>query len=50
MDDVYAQNYTAIMDARDSLNKIIEIKNKLEKSKFEYYKNIRDSIIKPKDI
>ena len=50
MDDVYAQNYQAIMDARDSLNKIIEIKNKLEKSKFEYYKNIRDSIIKPKDI
>ena len=50
MDDVYAQNYTAIIDARDSLNKIIEIKNKLEKSKFEYYKNIRDSIIKPKDI
>ena len=50
MDDVYAQSYTAIMDARDSLNKIIEIKNKLEKSKFEYYKNIRDSIIKPKDI
>ena len=50
MDDVYAQNYQAIIDARDSLNKIIEIKNKLEKSKFEYYKNIRDSIIKPKDI
>jgi phage shock protein A len=50
MDDVYAQNYQAIMDARESLNKIIEIKNKLEKSKFEYYKNIRDSIIKPKDI
>ncbi len=50
MDDVFAQNYQAIMDARESLNKIIEIKNKLEKSKFEYYKNIRDSIIKPKDI
>ena len=46
MDDVYAQNYQAIMDARDSLNKIIEIKNKLEKSKFEFRERFKKQISK----
>ena len=47
---MFAQNFQAIEDARDSLNKIIELKNKLEKSKYDYYKNVRDSLIKPKEL
>ena len=50
IDNMFAQNFQAIVDARDSLNKIIELKNKLEKSKYDYYKNVRDSLIKPKEL
>ena len=50
IDNMFAQNFQAIEDARDSLNKIIELKNKLEKSKYDYYKNVRDSLIKPKEL
>ena len=50
IDNMFAQNFQAIVDARESLNKIIELKNKLEKSKYDYYKNVRDSLIKPKEL
>ena len=50
IDNIFAHNFQAIVDARESLNKIIELKNKLEKSKYDYYKNVRDSLIKPKEL
>ena len=42
--------FKAIVDAKESLNKIIRLKNELEKIKFDYYKEIKNQIIKPNDL
>jgi len=46
----FNQNFKAIVDAKESLNKIILLKNQLEKIKFDYYKDIKNQIIKPNDL
>ena len=46
----FNQNFKAIVDAKESLNKIIILKNQLEKIKFDYYKDIKNQIIKPNDL
>ena len=50
MDNEFQQNFKAIVDAKESLNKIIRLKNELEKIKFDYYKEIKNQIIKPNDL
>ena len=50
MDNEFQQNFKAILDAKESLNKIIRLKNELEKIKFDYYKEIKNQIIKPNDL
>ena len=50
MDNEFQQNFKAIVDAKESLNKIIRLKNELEKMKFDYYKEIKNQIIKPNDL
>jgi hypothetical protein len=48
--NVYERNFKAVADAKVSLNKIIMLKNQLEKSKYNYYKEIKNKLIKPKDL
>lgn len=50
MDNEFNQNFKAIVDAKESLNKIILLKNQLEKMKFDYYKDIKNQIIKPNEL
>jgi len=50
MDNEYNRNFKAIVDAKESLNKIIMLKNQLEKMKFDYYKDIKNQIIKPNEL
>jgi hypothetical protein len=48
--DAYERNFNAVAEAKASLNKIILLKNQLEKSKYNYYKEIKNKLIKPHDL
>ena len=46
-----AYKYQQIMDEiRNSLNKIIDLKNKQQMSSINFYKKLRKAIVRPKDI
>lgn len=50
IDAEFAKNVQAVQDAKELLDKVIEIKNRIEESKFDFYKNIKNAIIKPKEL
>ena len=50
IDAEFAKNVQAVQDSKENLNKIIEIKNKIEELKYKYYKTVKDVVIKPKEL
>lgn len=50
IDAEFARNVQAVQDAKERLDKVIEIKNRIEESKFDFYKSIKNAIIKPKEL
>ena len=50
IDAEFARNVQAVQDAKERLDKVIEIKNRIEEAKFDFYKSIKNAIIKPKEL
>lgn len=50
IDIEYQKNIENVHEARMCINKIIQIKNQIEKNQFDYYKKITKKVIKPKEL